>query len=172
MRDDKVRKTGPPGLITLALLAGGPALALAQSPGEPFARDPAEDFNTLALNNDPRGIWSDGTTMWVADGFDGKIYAYSLATKARDVGKDFDTLAAAGNGNPLGIWSDGTTMWVADWLDAKIYAYSMATKARDAGRDFDTLTAAGNGIPRASGPTGRPCGWRTRSTTRYTPTAW
>ena len=102
-------------LVTLALLVGVPTLALAQSLGEPFARDPAEDFNTLALNTNPEGIWSDGTTMWVADSFDDKIYAYSLATKARDSGKDFDTLAGAGNNFPEGIWSDGTTMWVADW---------------------------------------------------------
>ena len=50
---------------------------------------------------------------------DSKIYAYSLATKARDSGKDFDTLAGAGNNNPRGIWSDGTTMWVADRGDAQ-----------------------------------------------------
>ena len=29
-------------------------------------------------NYDPRGIWSDGTTMWVADENDGKIYAYYM----------------------------------------------------------------------------------------------
>ena len=33
-----------------------------------FARDPDEDFDTLddAGNDSPEGIWSDGTTMWVA----------------------------------------------------------------------------------------------------------
>ena len=32
------------------------------------ARDTSKDFDTLgaAGNNDPRGIWSDNTTMWVA----------------------------------------------------------------------------------------------------------
>ena len=47
-----------------------------------------QDFDTLAAagNGSPRGIWSDGTTMWVAN-YDGdneynvKIYAYNLATK-------------------------------------------------------------------------------------------
>ena len=43
------------------------------------------------------GIWSDGTTMWVAAQLPGKIYAYDMSTKARDAGKDFDTLRAAGN---------------------------------------------------------------------------
>ena len=45
--------------------------------------------------------------MWVADDLDDKIYAYDLASKARDASKDFDTLADAGNDNPTGIWSDG-----------------------------------------------------------------
>ena len=44
-----------------------------------------KDFDTLgdAGNRDPEGIWSDGTTMWVVDWRDEKIYAYSMATKAR-----------------------------------------------------------------------------------------
>ena len=113
------------------------------------APNSAQDFDTLrdAGNNYPRGIWSDGTTMWVAGGFYKKIYAHNLATKQRDAGKDFDTLRAAGNNDPSGIWSDGTTMWVADQRDSKIYAYSLATKQRDAGRDLDTLSAAGNNEP-------------------------
>ena len=45
----------------------------------------AKDFDTLiaAGNEDPRGIWSDGTTMWAADYSDDKIYAYSMSTKER-----------------------------------------------------------------------------------------
>ena len=59
------------------------------------APDPAKDFDTLiaAGNSSSRGIWSDGTTMWVADWDDHKLYAYDLATKERDAAKDFDTLA-------------------------------------------------------------------------------
>ena len=106
------------------------------------ARDSAKDFNTLA-SAAPRGIWSDGTTMWAADYVDNKIYAYNMATKARDSAKDFTTLIAAA---PQGIWSDGTTMWAADYVDSKIYAYSMATKARDSAKDFTTLAAAPQGI--------------------------
>ena len=98
---------------------------------------PGKDINTLgaAGNDEPEGIWSDGTTMWVADdqfGGDEKIYAYVLASGDRDPGKDFDTLDDAGNGEPEGIWSDGTTMWVADdpWFGEKIFAYTLATKAQ------------------------------------------
>ena len=124
---------------------------LVPAPSNVVTRNPAADFNTLAgaSNRAPRGIWSDGETMWVADRSYGneKIYAYDMATKARVSGKDFDTLQAAGNTLPMGIWSDGETMWVSDLLDEKIYAYDMATKARVPGKDFDTLQAAGNTWP-------------------------
>ena len=108
-----------------------------------------DDFDTLtaAGNESPYGIWSNGTTMWVANTGIDKLYAYNLSTKARDSGKDFDTLNAAENEFATGIWSDGTTMWVADLVDGKIYAYSLSTKARDSGKDFNTLDAAGNETP-------------------------
>ena len=40
---------------------------------------PTRDFTNLiaAENRAPRGIWSDGTTMWVADTDDDKLYAYN-----------------------------------------------------------------------------------------------
>ena len=124
------------------LLVGLPATALAQSQS-------SDDFNTLsgASNNNPTGIWSDDTTMWVADSNDDKIYAYNLNTKARDASKDFNTLSGADNDDAEGIWSDGTTMWVADSEDAKLYAYRISTKARDSGKDFNTLSWAGNNFP-------------------------
>ena len=111
--------------------------------------DQGNDFDTLnsAGNGTPRGIWSDGTTMWVSDWEDHKIYAYNLSTKQRDLGKDFDIPIAAGSDDLEGIWSDRTTMWVADDNSAKIYAYNMLTKQPDQGKDFDTLRAAGNYRP-------------------------
>ena len=121
-----------PAFAILGLFAmPGPAAAqTAQYP---------QDFDTLvaAGNNRPKGIWSDGTIMWVADWDDDKIYAYDLRTKSRRPGEDFDTLLAAGNNNPEGIWSDGVTMWVADNDDDKIFAYDMRTKARNPDKDFE-----------------------------------
>ena len=104
------------------------------------------DGLTTAGNGLSRGIWSDGTTMWVADRIDSKIYAYS-ADGAHDASKDFNTLNGASNNRPTGIWSDGTTMWVADSQDDKLYAYNLNTKARDASKDFTTLSGAGNRDP-------------------------
>ncbi len=122
-------------------------------------RNPGKDFDALdAVGNDePTGLWSNGTTMWVADDADrwvdglennDRIYAYGLATMARDSSKDFNRLNAAENDDPEGIWSDGTTMWVADQSDEKLYAYDMTTRERVEARDFDTLDAAGNDEPK------------------------
>ena len=51
-------------------------------PGEPPAleRAPGEDFTELtrAGNNSPRGIWSDGGVIYVADEGDGRVYTYNV----------------------------------------------------------------------------------------------
>ena len=99
-----------------------------------------------AGNGSPRGIWSDGVTMWVVDSFYAKIHAYKMSDKERDASKDFNTLAGADNYNPEGIWSDGDTIWVADSF-AKVYSYNLNTKARDASKDFTTLAGADNNSP-------------------------
>ena len=85
--------------------------------------------------------------MWVVhrphypsgDTSSAKLFAYNMATKARDSAKDFNTLDEAGNDDPRGLWSDGSIMWVVDQADEKIYAYDMATKARKPGEDFISL---------------------------------
>ena len=68
-----------------------------------------DGYHTLAThgNNSPMGVWSDGTTMWVADSNDRRIYAYKTASYFRDTGKEFGNLSARG------IWSDGATLWTA-----------------------------------------------------------
>ena len=128
-------------MVLLVVLVGF-LFSLPASAVSVHSRDSAKDFALAAENGYPTGLWSDGTTMWVADFEDAKLYAYNMPTESRDPGKDF-TLATD-NSLPVGIWSDGTTMWVVDFQDAKLYAYSMATRARDSGKDFDTLRAAGN----------------------------
>ena len=119
-------------------------------PGEDFSQNEVRGCLTCSENNTPTGLWSDGTTMWVADIDDEKIYSYFMSNKTRDGTKDFDqaTLRGAGDGNgnrdPQGLWSDGTTMWVLNAnsgsnTDDKIYSYNLATKKYDGTKDFDTL---------------------------------
>ena len=44
-----------------------------------------EEFTKLsaASNNSPRGIWSDGDVMYVADASDGKVYTYNMLERHR-----------------------------------------------------------------------------------------
>ena len=127
------------GLAALAVLVLIPWVVQAQS------RDSGSDFTLDAANGYPTGIWSDGTTLWVADFEDRKLYAYRMPDRSRDSGRDL-TLDTA-NGSPVGIWSDGTTMWASDFTDGKLYAYRMSDRSRDPGKDFNTLSAAGNNFP-------------------------
>ncbi|MBC6401042.1 MAG: cadherin repeat domain-containing protein, partial [Ekhidna sp.] len=94
----------------------------ADVPGEHV---PDSDIETLeaAGNTSPTGIWSDGTTMWVANSNfeDSKLYAYTLATGARVANKDINGLRNADHYYPGDIWSNGTTYWVRG--GDKIYAY-------------------------------------------------
>ena len=90
------------------------------------ARDTTADFDTLrnAMNGDPRGICSDGTTMFVADHNDNKVYAYKMSDTTRDSAKDV-SLASA-NGNPQGLSCDRSHLWVTednDDLTSKIFVY-------------------------------------------------
>ncbi len=110
-----------------------------------------DDFPALASGNtDPNDIWSDGTTMWVSDRRDNKIYAYNMGTKARDEDKEFTLPDGGGNRTYSGIWSDGTTMWVmnADGpAPADIRAYRMSDKGRDSAKDITDIVATGLSTP-------------------------
>ena len=110
-----------------------------------FGWTPTRDLNglTAAGNDNPQGIWSNGTTMWVADDDDDKLYAYALATGAHDATKEFDL--HGDNGSPKGIWSDKTTVWVVDDADNKLYAYTLATGDRGSGKDI--ILDPANGAP-------------------------
>ena len=105
-----------------------------------FAHNPAEDYTRLSTNDNPRGIWSDGETMWVVDWSGAKIHAYDLATKVRVPVQDFTTLSDASIYHPVAIWSDKETMWVSyplfSGFRSKIYAYDLATKARVLSQEF------------------------------------
>ncbi len=99
----------------------------------------AQSIFTAAGNSTHRRIWSNGTTMWVTDATDKKIYAYDYTidtagniTATYNASKDFDKsiLSAAGNTDPTGIWSNGTTIWVSNLTGQKILAYDLATQER------------------------------------------
>ena len=104
----------------------------------------------------PRGIWSDGSTLWVVDNDTAKVFAFGLPgtpscsrsdNYCRQSGKDF-TLAAD-NDNPWGITAGRSTptgevdtWWVTNphedrAKDRKIFAYNRSDGSRNPALDID-----------------------------------
>ena len=96
----------------------------------------SKEFNLDSQNGAARGVWSNGTTIWVADASDNKLYAHTLVNGARHTGNDI--ALHSDNGDPTGIWSDGTTVWVADFGDDQLYAYALEGGKRQDGTDGTT----------------------------------
>ena len=95
-------------------------------------------FDLHSDNDDPKGIWGNDETFWVANdgaGATDKLYAYNRSDGSRDSSSDFDNLNGAGNNDVRGICSDGRTMFVADSGDNKIYAYKMSDTTADSTKD-------------------------------------
>ena len=67
------------------------------------------------------GLWSDGTTMWVATD-SGWLRAYDLDTGVRSA--EFDIRIQTYGMPPGDIWSDGETIWVTN-RGGKIDAYHL-----------------------------------------------
>ena len=65
-------------------------------------RLPDSDLALHPDNNDPRGIWSDGSTMWVLDDRDDALFGYDLATGELVARYALDS----DNNDPRGIWSE------------------------------------------------------------------
>ena len=124
------------GCWTAAPTRSSPTPSRAASCSAEYALDPA--------NDDPRGIWSDGVTIWVSDHGAKRLIAYRLPVlpdaetdsgeedaddDARELERvsdeEFTELSKASNNSPRGIWSDGEVMYVADESDDRVYTYNM-----------------------------------------------
>ena len=104
-------------------------------------RDAAKDFNNMAGGvPHPEGIWSDGTTMYVADSWSNKVFAYRMSDKSRDTAREFDLQ----NGSPSGLWSpDGITFYVIDDRGAALYVYGVPASLLAAELTVGQNTGAG-----------------------------
>ena len=96
----------PPPTSTLPTATMAARASLANT-GTITTRNPAHDTRVTAketslpyVNRSPNGIWSNGTTLWVTQYLSTQLYAYTLATGARDASKEF-TLHAS-NDSPRG----------------------------------------------------------------------
>ena len=59
------------------------------------SRDDTKDIDLVGANGNPTGIWSDRTTVWVADSLADKLFAYTF-DGTRDTGKDIALLGVNG----------------------------------------------------------------------------
>ena len=126
-------------------------------------RVPAQDFpqaNLRAANAriNPVGIWSDGATMWVADGVGLTLWAFNLTSKARDEEKDISVSADITANRIGGLWGSGNIIHVLrfDAREVKLLAYSTTTQTRVPARDI-TLDLTGINLPSNPNP-----GWNFR----------
>ena len=97
------------------------------------------DIEELDARHDkPSGMWSDGTTLWLAhngDGADDAVYAYDIESGERVEGREFELDES--NRAPRGIWSDGERAWVSDSGQERLFAYDLATGERLENRDIE-----------------------------------
>ena len=79
-----------------------------------------------------RGLWSDGSTIWV--GKQKSVEAYKLKNNKRNRNKEFisaDVFNSAWNIYISDIWFSGTTLWTVDWFRSIIYAYDSNSNSLD-----------------------------------------
>ena len=110
--------------------------------------DPARSFDLAPHNGHPSDLWSDGTTLWIVDTYDVKLYAYTLGGAGATYDSTKDITLDQENANPRGIWSDGTNLWVADNTDNKVYAYTLTSSGATYNPDGDFVLKSGTGHPR------------------------
>ena len=91
-------------------------------------RRSGKDITLHRKNDAENGIWTDGTTMYVGDSRDQKLYAYNVETGNRDSGKEINLPDLPGY--LVDIWSDGETVWTASWLQAQMQAYRLSNGER------------------------------------------
>ena len=109
-------------------LAGDKIFAYQRSDG---SHDSAKDMESLYVStaadidnaSRPRGLWSDGTTMFVADSEDDKVFAFKLSDESQD--SDKNILLDSPNDDAWGLWFDGRVLWVADIVDDVLYVYDL-----------------------------------------------
>ena len=125
--------------ITGPITGGGGGGGGGPSPSKlDFEWTVTRDIEALDSGHDsPSGMWSDGSTLWLAengDGADDSVYAYDLATGERVESREF--ALADTNRAPRGIWSGGETVWVSDSGRERLFAYRLADGERVEEREF------------------------------------
>ena len=134
--------------VTITVGAGPPIIIITGGGGGGGGPTPSEadfewnvkrDLEELDGGNDrATGVWSDGTTLWVADNADGAgdaVYAYDRETGERAEEREFALHET--NRAPRGFWSDRSVVWVSDSGRERLFAYRLADGERLEEREFE-----------------------------------
>ena len=82
-------------------------------------------------HDEPTGMWSDGTTLWLAHNGDGAadaVYAYDVEGGERVEDREFGLDDA--NRAPRGVWSNRSTVWISDSGQDKLFAHDLGSGER------------------------------------------
>ena len=96
----------------------------------------AQSFVLDHGNTSPVGLWSDRSTLWVADWEERKLFAYGLPEGERLPERDIPVEEA-----PMGLWSDGETIWVVNHYGG-LQAYRLADGGKVPGRGLELADSA------------------------------
>ena len=100
------------------------------------------------LNANPRGIYSNGETMFVVDDEDATVYAWNVLDQTRGMDEEDKEIALDGdNADPEGLWFDGRVLWVVDDADDRVYAYDLP--------GAQPSNAVADGVPGVRTPTSK-----------------
>ncbi len=102
------------------------------------------EFELDGANLAPRGLWSNGETIWVSDSGKEKLFAHDLESGERLPAGDIKLSDA--NDDPRGIWSDRTTIWVLDDRDESVYLYDLVSGEQTAVYELDSANDDPHGI--------------------------
>ena len=104
--------------------------------------DSSKDIPLHADNAKPLDLWTNGTTMWVAN--DGPtsdaLFAYDVSSGVRQPDKELVSVnihPTQGNLTKSSFWSNDEIMWVSDSGDDKAFAYLLSDGSRQQSRDID-----------------------------------
>ena len=95
------------------------------------ASDSSKDVTLAAANDNPLGLWSDGTTLWVVDGSDNKVYAYTIASGNRDVHLDFNLHLLNAGHTPRGLSRIDDTFYSMSTVSGGSYAFAYNVNSDD-----------------------------------------
>jgi hypothetical protein len=112
--------------------------------------DADSSFALNSSNGHPKGVTTDGASLWVVDDDGGKeqVFKYNLAGQLQGKWE----IADAALEEPTGITLDpsgGTTLWIVDKKSAKVYQFDNATGLISGSKASDAVfaLAAGNTNP-------------------------